>query len=87
MTNVVRSATTLALLALAAQPAQPAENDKDRRPWQLELGVGASHEPNFRGAQASTPRLLVWASGEYESEGRGTLAFDMGSLTLNPSLR
>ncbi|MFN9209351.1 MAG: MipA/OmpV family protein [Betaproteobacteria bacterium] len=78
-------ALTFALLAVGT--AQAAEGDKPARPWNLELGVGASYEPNYSGANASSPRLLLWASGEYATRDWGTLALDSGSLTLDPQLR
>lgn len=83
--KTMHAAMTVALLALGTTRA--AEDDKAGRPWQLELGVGASYEPNYSSADASSPRLLLWASGEYRTERWGTFALDSGLLTLDPQLR
>ncbi|MCA3217672.1 MAG: MipA/OmpV family protein [Burkholderiales bacterium] len=78
-------AVAVALFACTA--AQAAGGDKAGRPWELELGVGVSYEPNYSGADASSPRLLLWASGEYKTQNWGSFALDSGSLTLDPQLR
>lgn len=83
--KMMHAAMTVALLVLGT--ARAAEDDQAGRPWQLELGVGASYEPNYSGADASSPRLLLWASGEYRTERWGAFALDSGSLTLDPQLR
>lgn len=78
-------AVAVALFACTA--AQAAQGDIAGRPWELELGVGVSYEPNYSGADASSPRLLLWASGEYKTQNWGSFALDSGSLTLDPQLR
>ncbi len=83
--KAVHAAMTLALLALGA--AQAKDGDSGGRPWQLELGLGVSHEPNYSGANESSPRLLLWANGECRTERWGVYALDSGSLTLAPQLR
>ncbi len=74
-----------ALLALGS--AQAAEVDKSARSWQLELGLGASDQPDYSGSQKSSPRLLLWANGEYATEDWGKFALDSAALTLDPQLR
>jgi outer membrane protein len=83
--KTIHAVLVVALLAFGS--AQAAEADKANRPWQLEMGVGASYEPDYSGSQASSPRLLLWASGKYQTERWGKFAFDSGSLTLDPQLR
>jgi outer membrane protein len=83
--TVTRAALGTALLALGV--AQAAEVENSSRPWQLELGVGASYQPDYSGSKTSSPRALLWASGEYTTENWGKFALDSGSLTLDPQLR
>jgi outer membrane protein len=80
-----RAAALCGILLLTLGTAVAAEGEQ--RPWQLELGAGLSYEPDYSGSSASSPRLLLWASGEYRSERWGKFALDAGSLTLDPQLR
>ena len=82
-----------ALLALGAAPVRAADAAGDfvaappARSWQLELGGGASYVPDYSGSSTSSPRALLWASGEYQTESWGKFALDSGSLTISPELR
>jgi outer membrane protein len=72
---------------LAFGTAQASEAVQSARSWQLELGLGASYEPDYSGSLAAGPRLLLWANGEYATERWGKFALDSGSLTIDPQLR
>ncbi len=75
------------LLALVAELAGAAGAGSPAPRGQLELGIGASCEPDYSGGGASGPRALLWAGGEYRSDSWGAFALDSGSLTLDPQVR
>jgi outer membrane protein len=74
-------------MLLALGSAQAAGVEKSARPWLFELGFGASDQPDYSGSQGSSPRLLLWANGEYATENWGRFALDSAPLTLDPQFR
>jgi outer membrane scaffolding protein for murein synthesis (MipA/OmpV family) len=76
-----------AFAIISALIAGIAWGDDERRSWDLSVGVGAAAMPRYSGASAASPRLRVWADGEYRTPSLGTLALDSGSLTIDPELR
>jgi outer membrane protein len=58
-----------------------------QRPWELQVGAGIAHLPDYSGSHASGPRLRLWADGKYQTDDWGTFALDSGSLTIDPEAR